>query len=136
MSGYPNLELLEYKAWNAVRLKRSAQESIIINRQCKADMFLQMWSDALGGRRSNPSQMTSQTVTEEYTTVLTLRWIEQTEYDKLIRRMGTEYMVCVVCFGNDIGYVVDPPNKIFFDDLVDRNIASVMDSGKYITKTI
>ena len=70
---YPNLELLEYKAWKLISEKYGyTGNTRTLYRNCSADMFQQIWSDTLAGLRSSEEQIAGRQLTPEYTTVMHL----------------------------------------------------------------
>ena len=104
IGGYPNLELLEYKAKQAAKAHNEKYDAL----HFQADVFLQGWgSTALGFGGIGGAAMS-----EAYTTV----------FSDVLQD------VHVVFFGNKPAYIVEKPTDRFFEDLKNRNMASVSDS--------
>lgn len=105
IDGYPNLELLEFKAKLALKEKNSEKYA---NASFRADVFLQAWaSTALGF-----GGIGGQAMSEAYTTVFS-------------DDIKNAY---VVFFGNRIAYIVENPKPIFFEDLKVRDMKAIKDA--------
>lgn len=118
---YPNLELLEYKAWKLISEKYGyTGNTRTLYRNCSADMFQQIWPDTLAGLRSSEEQIARRQLTPEYTTVMHLKW--------QIKGDNTDYEEYVIFFGQIPAYSVTDANKAFLEDLKDRNMASLLDA--------
>lgn len=111
MSDYPNLELLEYKVREILIKDEDFIRSLKDKRlqiELDVDVFPQTWaSTALGF--DTGGCMAGQAITKAYTTVF---------YE-------TRTDTYVVCFGDRIAYKVTDANDFFFEDLTNRNMASV-----------
>lgn len=102
---YPNLELIEYKAENAIREKFYPDKKDKYWFKCIVDVFEQVWgSTATGFGGCGVSA-----ITREYTTVCCV-----------IANLSNSYYL--VFFGNELAYIIQSPNDKFFDDLKDRNM--------------
>ena len=75
------------------------------------DMFPQIWPNTAGGF-SEPGMMSGQAMTTQITTVLRFKpWNANKEYYGIF-------------FGDEIAYIVDDANIIFFEDLKNHSIRS------------
>lgn len=102
IDGYPNLELLDYKARIALREKDSEKYARV---ELQADVFLQNWSSTALGFGG----IGGQALSDAYTTV----------FSDILKD------VYVVFFGNRMAYMVEEPTEEFYKDLKERRLASV-----------
>ena len=99
--GYPNLELLDYKAREIIQELHPEYTYLDLI----ADVFIQTWAstalgfDGIGG----------QAITKAYTTIIG-------DFDKNI---------FVVFFDNQVAYTVEYPNEKFFDDILHKSMTNV-----------
>ncbi len=117
---YPNLELIEYKFKQFVF---SEGEGILKN-TCfptfRADVFIQTWADTATGFNLK-SGFAGQALTDEYTTVIEMRWRVYTDDDKRKWR-DCDDVIYGVFFGNELAYVFINPKEQFFEDLKNRKM--------------
>ena len=118
MTGYPNLELLDYKAREEIEyfypneLGRYPRVTVTV--------FIQTWGNTATGFDLEGG-LSGQAFTDEYTTVVRLRPICNEE--------GNYYFV--VCFGNKVAYVLKNPTNDFYNDLHNMQMKSQKDSVVY-----
>ena len=122
--GYPNLELLEYKA---KRYAFDVHQDVLHDAKypsLKADVFMQTWANTATGFDMF-SVASGQAFTDEYTTVMELSWC-----DKEMKYV--EDKIYIVFFGNRLAYMYLNPNEQFFEDLKNRNMKSQKESKEYL----
>lgn len=129
---YPNLELIEYIAWQILEKKYGVSAKTAVALSCSADVFLQTWPDTAIGLRTDPSQIAGQALTDAYTTVLHLSWHDKKEGKTYAEIFGGKHECWQVFFDGKPAYIVDEPKDAFFEDLKDRNMSSLLDAeGRY-----
>ena len=120
MVKYPNLELIEYKFKQFV-LVRCAD---ILKNACfmkfRADTFLQTWADTATGFNLKKG-FAGQAFTDEYTTVMEMRWCVYEEDDKR-KWHDSRNVIYGVFFGNKLAYLSINPKEQFFEDLKNRRM--------------
>lgn len=123
--GYPNLELIEYKARQLLaqdeefvnKIKELREKNRYASVQFEADVFPQMWGSTCTGfdvTENGEPAIGGCAMTKEYTTV--------------VHELLTD--VYVVFFGNKPCYKVSDANEFFFEDLKKRNMASLSEAKK------
>ena len=113
--GYPNLELLEYKSRDILMNEEDFLDLYLSNEfypDFVVDVFSQTWgSTALGF-----GGIGGQSITEAYTTV--------------VHEINSNFYL--VFFDEHPAYIVRSPKDSFFEDLRDRNMASIEEAkGRY-----
>lgn len=100
MAEYPNLELLDY-------IFRQSLRNIGYKGRIQVDVYVfpQTWGNTAGGFYK-PGEAAGDAFTVQYTTVLIC-----------------DHFACV-CFGNRPAYLLNNPNKKFFDDFQNRRMES------------
>ena len=120
MAKYPNLELIEYK------LKQFAfsEGADILKNACflkfSADTFMQTWADTSTGFNLK-SGFAGEALTDEYTTVMEMRWCIYKEDDKR-KWNDSKDVIYGVFFGNELAYMLINPKEQFFEDLKNRRM--------------
>ncbi len=124
----PNLELLAYQAWIKLALNQEYSKRIekiypnwdeptLPQPDIRIDCFVQTWGSTCTGfdvdEHGTPLWGGS-TMTDAYTTVV---------HDK-------QTDMYVVFFNDQICYVVENPTEQFYEDLKDRNLASLSEAKK------
>lgn len=108
---YPNLELIEYQMWTYAKEHYPERTRALVFSDFEVYVFPQTWgSTALGFGGCG-----GQAITTAYTTVVIMDNGE----------MGG------VFFGNGLAYVIPIPNREFFEDMMNHNMAEVAKKGKY-----
>lgn len=126
---YPNLELIEQTFKEKVKEKYPDifETAVYQFYGCEADMFSQTWSDTATGFDLE-SVISGQAFTNEYTTVMTLTWLEWSSVDN---RMHPKSLYGVF-FGNRLAYILKNPNQKFEFDLRDRCMNSQKNARLYV----
>lgn len=125
---YPNLELIEKTFKEKVKEKYlSIFDTSNQWHKCTADVFLQTWVTTATGFDLEPV-CSGQAFTDEYTTVMTLTWLEWSSvYNKTYPKS-----LYGVFFGNRLAYILRNPNQKFEFDLRDRRVNSQKNARVYI----
>ena len=123
--GYPNLELIEYKFKERIRKE---QQDIFSKYypQTFVEVFPQTWaSTALGFPGVGGSAMT-----RAYTTVISMILTNRSSITTNTIESSPEYHG--VYFDGRFAYlIIGQPTEKFFEDLKERNMASVMGAERY-----
>lgn len=120
MAKYPNLELIEYKFKQFV----FSEGADILKNACflkfRADTFMQTWADTATGFNLKRG-FAGQAFTDEYTTVMEMRWCVYEEDDKR-KWHDSKDVIYGVFFGNELAYLFINPKEQFFEDLKNRRM--------------
>ena len=125
---YPNLELIE-KAFKE-KVKEKYPSVFDVNsqwRKCTADVFVQTWGSTATGFDLEPVY-SGQAFHDEYTTVMTLTWLEWSSVDN----RAYPKSLYGVFFGNKLAYILNNPNQKFEFDLRDRQMKSQKNAMVYV----
>lgn len=122
ITGYPNLELIEYKCKiKAHELHKEVLKDAIFPK-FKIDTFMQTWGNTATGFDAD-NVVSGQAFTDEYTTVCEMSWCKRTE-EKRFGWIDADDKIYGVFFGNEMAYMLINPNEYFFEDLKNRNMSS------------
>lgn len=126
---YPNLELVEktFKEKAKERYPEIFETAAWKLYSCEADMFSQTWSDTATGFDLEGG-CSGQAFTNEYTTVMTLTWLELSSVDNKLHPKS----LYGVFFGNRLAYILKNPNQKFEFDFRDRCMNSQKNARLYI----
>lgn len=118
MSNYPNFELIEERFWNTYRpLLEKALGTDIIYPKYSMECFEQVWGSSSTGFSGTVG---CDVLTREYTTVVSFSYSVKSEST---RRFEDFYPnVYGVFFGNKLAYILNNPNKVFYEDLRNKDM--------------
>lgn len=122
---YPNLELLEYKAMLALskdeyfrqKFQEIRNKSNYARMEIEAEMFPQLWGSTCTGfdvTQDGEPALGGAAMTKAYTTVL--------------HELNTD--IYLVCFGDELCYMVTDANEDFHEDLQKRHMASLSEAKR------
>ena len=125
---YPNLELIEKTFKEKVKEKYPSIFDISNQwHKCTVDVFIQTWGNTATGFDLEPV-CSGQAFTNEYTTVMTLTWLELSSVDNKLHPKS----LYGVFFGNRLAYIIKNPNQKFKFDLRGRCMNSQKNARLYI----
>ena len=130
MSTYPNFELIEERFWNTYRpLLEKTLGTDKIYPKYSMECFEQTWGSSSTGFSGTVG---CDVLTSEYTTIVHLSYSVKSE---LTRRFEYFYPdVHGVFFGNRLAYIVNHPNRLFYEDLRNRDMKPTGEMGTYLEK--
>lgn len=120
MAKYPNLELIEYKFKQFVLSGCADILKNVCFMKFRADTFMQTWADTATGFKTEGG-FAGQAFTDEYTTVMEMRWCVYEEDDKR-KWHDSKDVIYGVFFGNKLAYMSINPKEQFFEDLKNRRM--------------